>query len=71
MDVSCWYLQVISGPQGMDKNRSCFFVFCNDDCSKSCAKVQQNMDISKYQTQKDQKGLCGNKNNAVILQAEK
>jgi hypothetical protein len=29
------------------------------------------MDISKYQTQKDQKGLCGNKNNAVILQAEK
>jgi hypothetical protein len=38
---------------------------------KSAAKVLQNMDISKYQTQKDQKGLCGNKNNAVILQAEK
>ena len=55
-DVSCWYLRVFLGPQSMNKNRSCFFV--RGHLQKSAAKVLQNTDIRKCQTQKDQKGLC-------------
>jgi hypothetical protein len=51
-----------------EQERSCFFV--RGHLPKSAAKVLQNMDISKYQTQKDQKGLCTNEEKAVILQAK-
>ncbi len=38
MDVSCRYLQVFSGPQGMDKNRSCFLFMLIKKRCKSTTK---------------------------------